>query len=45
MTSYELGYERVGYEAARLLHQLMDGEQPPSEPILLPPQGLVVRGE
>jgi LacI family transcriptional regulator len=38
-----MGYERVGYEAARLLHQLMDRKQPPGEPILLPPQGLVVR--
>ena len=43
MTSVEMGYERVGYEAARLLHQLMDGKKPPSEPILLLPQGLVVR--
>ena len=43
MTSVEMGYERVGYEAARLLHRLMDGKEPPSEPILLPPQGLVVR--
>ncbi|MEK6233767.1 MAG: substrate-binding domain-containing protein, partial [Planctomycetales bacterium] len=43
LTSVEMGYERVGYEAARLLHRLMDGEQPPSEPILLAPQGLVVR--
>ncbi len=43
LTSVEMGYEQVGYEAARLLHQLMDGEEPPSKPILLPPRGLVVR--
>lgn len=43
LTSVEMGYERVGYEAAKLLHQLMDGKKPPSKPILLPPQGLVVR--
>lgn len=43
LTSVEMGYERVGYEAARLLHQLMDGNKPPCAPILLPPQELVVR--
>ena len=26
LTSVELGYERIGYEAARLLDRLMDGE-------------------
>ncbi|MFT5527459.1 MAG: LacI family transcriptional regulator, partial [Pirellulaceae bacterium] len=43
LTSVELGGERIGYEAARLLHQLMDGEKPPTKTILLPPKGLVVR--
>jgi LacI family transcriptional regulator len=43
LTSVEADYERIGYEAARLLDQLMDGAEPPTEPILLPPQGLVVR--
>jgi LacI family transcriptional regulator len=43
LTSVEVGYERIGYEAARLLDRLMAGKAPPSEPILLPPQGLVVR--
>lgn len=42
-TSVEIGYERVGYEAARLLDRLMDGEPPPAQPIRTPPQGLVVR--
>jgi len=55
LTSVELGYERIGYEAARLLNRLMDekdhgkkqrretGENKAPEHILLPPQGLVVR--
>ena len=43
LTSVELGYDRIGYEAARMLDRLMDGDAPPTEPILLPPQGLVVR--
>ena len=43
LTSMEFGFEMVGYEAAKLLHQLMDGAEPPTEPILLPPQGLVIR--
>jgi LacI family transcriptional regulator len=43
LTSVELGFERVGYEAARLLHELMDDKPPPTHPILLPPTGLVVR--
>lgn len=43
LSSVELGYERIGYEAARLLDRLMDGEPPPAEPILLPPQALIVR--
>ena len=43
LTSMELGFERVGYEAARLLHRLMDRKSPPTEPVLLPPVGLVVR--
>lgn len=43
LTSLEVGYDRIGYEAARLLDRLMEGESPPAEPIRLPPQGLVVR--
>jgi LacI family transcriptional regulator len=43
LTSIEIGYERIGYEAARLLDRMMAGEPAPAEPIRLPPRGLVVR--
>ncbi len=50
LSSMELGYERIGYEAARLLNRLMNekenGKQKKGaapEHILLPPQALVVR--
>jgi LacI family transcriptional regulator len=43
LSSVENGYERIGYEAARLLDQLMNGQPAPKAPILIPPQGLVVR--
>ena len=43
LTSLEIGYDRIGYEAARLLDLMMDGEPAPDRPIRLPPQGLVVR--
>lgn len=43
LTSVEIGYERIGYEAARLLDQWMQGIAPPNEPIRIPPKGLVVR--
>jgi LacI family transcriptional regulator len=39
----EFGYERIGYESAKLLAGLMDGGKPPTKPIWLSPQGLVVR--
>ena len=34
---------RVGYESAALLDRLMRGEQPPQEPLVVPPRGIVVR--
>lgn len=43
LTSIELGYERVGYRAAELLDQMMDGSPAPPEPILLEPTALVPR--
>lgn len=43
LTSIEIGYKRIGYEAARLLDRWMQGGAPPSEPVRIQPQGLVVR--
>jgi LacI family transcriptional regulator len=43
LTSIEIGYDRIGYAAAEMLGRLMDGHEPPAEPIRLAPQGLVVR--
>lgn len=43
LSSVEVGFERIGYEAARLLDQLMNGKKPPAQPILIPPQGVVIR--
>ncbi len=51
LSSVEKGYERIGYEAARLLDRLMDekeqGKKPkkgtPPERILMPPRGLISR--
>ncbi len=43
LTSVEIGYDRIGYQAAGLLDRLMDGHEPPAEPIRLAPHGLVVR--
>jgi LacI family transcriptional regulator len=36
-------HRRVGYEAARLLDQLMHGAEAPAAPVLLPPRGVVAR--
>lgn len=43
LTSFEFGFDRIGYENARLLHQMMKGKQVSKDPIFLPPQGLVIR--
>jgi LacI family transcriptional regulator len=43
LSSIDLGYHRNGFEAAALLHRLLEGESPPAAPILLPPKELVVR--
>jgi len=34
---------RVGYEAAALLQQVMQGAAPPAEPLLIPPRGIQLR--
>ncbi len=43
LSSVNTNYERVGYEAARLLDGLMAGEESPTVPILIPPVGIVAR--
>ena len=48
LSSMEIGYERIGYEAAKLLHRLMRTKSrskrtSSSEHVILPPQGLVLR--
>ncbi len=43
LTSLDQDPLMVGYEAARLLHSLMNGGAPPDEPILIRPQGVICR--
>jgi LacI family transcriptional regulator len=43
LTSVDSARERVGYEAAKLLDQLIDGSPPPAKPILIPPGPVVAR--
>ena len=43
LTGIETPYQEVGFEAARLLDQLMSGEQPPQQPVLLMSAGIVAR--
>jgi len=44
LTSMRLDGQRVGYEAARLLDQLMQGGVAGQETLLVPPRGIVTRG-
>ena len=43
LSSIDFGFEEVGYRAAKLLDELIDGAPPPTAPIRVPPAGLVVR--
>ncbi|MFP4052633.1 MAG: substrate-binding domain-containing protein [Phycisphaerae bacterium] len=43
LSSVELPLGRIGYEAAALLELMMEGEPPPTEPLELPPVGVVTR--
>ncbi|MEI7831897.1 MAG: DNA-binding transcriptional regulator [bacterium] len=43
LSSIRLCGENIGYEAARMLEQLMAGEEPPSRKVRLPPMGVVAR--
>jgi LacI family transcriptional regulator len=43
ITCIDSNYERVGYEAAKLLDRLMAAEPVPQQPLLLPPKGVIPR--
>ena len=43
MSSIELGAERIGYQAASLLDQLMQGKEPRTKLALIPPERIVER--
>lgn len=43
LSSVDPDLELQGYEAAKLLDRLMDGEPPPREPVIIPPKGVVTR--
>ena len=43
ISSIEHDQGRTGYEGAELLDHLMNGDQPPAKPILIPPRGITVR--
>jgi LacI family transcriptional regulator len=43
LTSVEFGLDRVGYEAARTMHKLLLGKNRQEQPVVLPPQELIVR--
>ncbi|MBN2295823.1 MAG: helix-turn-helix domain-containing protein, partial [Pirellulales bacterium] len=43
LSTVERSGRRVGYEAAALLHRLIDGEDPPEDDILIQPEGVIRR--
>jgi LacI family transcriptional regulator len=43
LSSVDNDWERIGYEAARLLDQIMNGGTAPKKPVLIPPKGVVTR--
>lgn len=43
LSSIDYGFERVGFRAAELLDELMDGAPEPTQPICLAPMSLVTR--
>ena len=43
LSSIDINWYGVGYEAAHLLDRIMDGEAPPKEPMLVAPTGVVTR--
>ena len=43
LSSVSVACERLGHEAAAMLHRMMAGEDPPKEPVLIAPHGVVSR--
>ena len=43
LSAVSLACERIGYEAAAMLHQMMEGNCAPTEPLLIPPHGVASR--
>ncbi len=43
LSSIALPTQKIGYAAAKLLDDLMNGNKPPKEPTLLPPVGVITR--
>lgn len=43
LSSIAIPSQRIGFEAAGLLSRLMAGMPPPTRPLFLPPQGVIVR--
>lgn len=43
VTSVAVDFQRVGYEAAQVLSRMLRGDDPPAEPIRIPPTGVVER--
>ncbi len=43
LSSVRLNAEQIGYQAAELLAEMMDGRKPPQQPILVEPLGIEVR--
>lgn len=44
LSSIDASHYEIGYRAARLLNQLLEGKAPKDDPIFIPPTKLVVRG-
>lgn len=43
ISSIDVNPTLIGYHAAKLIHQLINGKKPPAKPILIQPKGVVVR--
>lgn len=43
LTSISRNYDTVGYEAAKLLDSLLEGADPPDEPVMVRPKGIISR--